>query len=549
MWLRGVAVVVGLAVAWTVVARFRRLAADRAATASMVVETGVWRRNDEVARGILREPDPTRARIALARALVAEALDPASFRGLPTREAVEAVSGIGERLELAEALASDAWRERPANWQAAMLVGAARYWSWARSGDERLVTRREEWEKPLEAARSLAPGSPEPLRFLALAYLETWPALTESERTAAVALLPDAFKDPLTLRLGAPRWLAVAPDREAGLAVVPAEPWAWLTIQRGMATARDWTGVCDARGRYLDALDVELDRRLDEVRARLDGGDADGAWETALRIVGDAPPDLRFRDAVAAALRLAPPGAPRQGYAAAMARWLDWALVGAVRGSPRFDEDVIARLISGSGDLPLEQRALAELAAGDLAKAEVVERRAEALGLEAWAPYSLLKARVLAARGETRAARAALGLVHRAWRLGAVDLAARFVVAEASGDAAETAAARAAFERLAAARWEAIDWRWDGARASVDLVLARPTDGFDVAIDVAPARGAAIVVVVDGGEVCAEPVARGEELTVAVRLGAGLHRVEVASIGGGRVAPGELRALPAGPSH
>jgi len=350
-----VAIVLALALAWTVVARFRHGAAAREATARMVVETGIWRRNDEVARGILREPDATRARIALARALVAEALDPGSFRGLPTREAVEAVSGIGERLELAEALAANAWRERPANWQAAMLVGAARYWSWARSGDERLVSRREAWEKPLEEARALAPGSPEPLRFLALAYLETWPALTDGERAAAVALLPDAFRDPLTLRLGAPRWLALAPDRETGLAAVPEEPWAWLTIERGMANVHDWSGVCDARSRYLAALEVELAARLGEVRARLDGGDLDGAREAALQVVGDAPPDLRFRDVVAAALRLAPPGAPPQAYASAMAGWLDWALIGAVRGKQGFDEDVIARLIAGAGELPLEQ--------------------------------------------------------------------------------------------------------------------------------------------------------------------------------------------------
>jgi len=537
-----------LALAGVVAARYAAEAADRAATARLVVETGLWRRDGEVARGVLREPDPTRARVALARALVAEALDPGAFRSLPTRDAVEAVAGIGERLELAEGLAAAAWREQPANWQAAMLVGAARYWGWARRGDARLVAARDEWERPLQAARRLAPGSPEPLRFLALAYLEVWPALTSGEQAEATGLLGDAFADPLTLRLGAPRWLAVAPDRAAGLAKIPREPWAWQIIERGMAAARDWAGACDARRRYRDALDAELRARLEEARARLTGGDAEGARDVALRVVGDAPADLRYREAVVAALRLAPPGAPPAAHAPAMARWLDWALDGAVRGRPRLDADVVARLLAGAGDLPPARRALAELAAGDLARAEVIERRAEALGLEAWAPYSVLKARVLAARAEAAAAREALATVHRSWRGGVVELGARLAVAEAAGDLRRAGEARDALDALAATRWPSTAWRWDGAEASLDLVLAAPAAGLELALDLVPPRGAAVAVAVDGVEVLLAPVAAGGKLHVATRLAAGAHRVALVPLAGGRVAPGELRALAPGPA-
>ncbi|MFH1177946.1 MAG: hypothetical protein V1750_11110, partial [Acidobacteriota bacterium] len=204
--------------------------AERLALASLLAQSGIERRHPEVAERVLRDPDLRRGRLAIARALLAESLDLGAYSRLPRREAVASAVRMGERLELAERLAAEALAERPAAWQAAMILGGARYRLWMLRGDGRLLARRDDWERPLRRAIAMAPAEDEPVRLLATALLEVWPSLAAGEQEEARGLLRRAFADPETFFRLIPLWLVAAGDRTEALALVPESTAAWRVL-------------------------------------------------------------------------------------------------------------------------------------------------------------------------------------------------------------------------------------------------------------------------------------------------------------------------------
>ncbi|HEX9671664.1 MAG TPA: hypothetical protein VGC93_19500, partial [Thermoanaerobaculia bacterium] len=154
-----------------------------------------------VAADVRREPDPHRAAAVAATALLAAELNPRTAAG----------PGGAERQAAARALAARVLAARPAAWDAATVLGASTYLTWARGRDPRLLTSYASWEEPLLAALARGPGKREPRRFLAAAYLELWPALAPEKRAFAHRLLARAFRDHETFRALIGPWLAVAP--------------------------------------------------------------------------------------------------------------------------------------------------------------------------------------------------------------------------------------------------------------------------------------------------------------------------------------------------
>ena len=108
----------------------------------------------------------------------------------------------------------------------------------------------------------------------------------------------------------------------------------------------------------------------------------------------------------------------------------------------------------------------------------MIERRNEAPKTEAWAPYWLAKARVLAGQHRAGEATAALARVHRSWRAAVPVVEARLAVAQATGDAAGVAAAQSELNSLAAASWPATDWQWRGPVARLDLLAGADAPGL-----------------------------------------------------------------------
>jgi hypothetical protein len=525
------------------VARQRQVAALK----QLIAETGLEDRQPDTVARILWDPDVELARLQVARALVYEALDPSVFSKLPTREAMDAMSRVSDRLELARTIAAETLRRRPAAWQAAMILGAVPYVEWSLRGDPRLVTDRAAWEKPLRLAMEIAPGEEEPRQFLALAYLEIWPALSDQDQTDARPLLAQAFEDRATFSRAAAYWLAAAGNRGSAFALVPDATWAWQTLQTVYARSRDWDGFVAAWQRREAALGHELEVDLQDVEERLRGGDVRGARTAALGILGDAPPDGRWAPVIQRVLEIMPPG-PADGSAKRVFRgWLQWALGAYLWDYPGLSPAAVRRLAGALDDLPAPDTALAALAAGDLPGAEVLERRSEALNTEPWGPYCIAKARLLAKRGEVKGARAILGLTQRDWEATVPALQARREVAAAASDSTALAAADRALAAAAASAWPNTAWRWSGRTAWTGVLPATHADALVLNFDVLPSSGAVVSVDVDGRTIITAAVARDEPLLrVPADLTLRAHYLEVSAVAGGRVVPGAFHLdLPA----
>ncbi|HPS76722.1 MAG TPA: hypothetical protein PLS53_01050, partial [Thermoanaerobaculaceae bacterium] len=498
-----------------------------AALRALLVETGLDRRQPDLADAILAEPDPVRGRLAVARALVNEAVDMSGFANLPPREAAEAAALVGSRLELAETLATEAHRERPAAWQASMLVGAARYLMWSRSGDPKLFERRSEWEEPLIRAVATAPEEEEPLRLLAVTRLELWPALSAAERSRAREVLRNAFQDPGASQKLLATWLHVAGSTEEALAILPQRSETWATVARSFATDRDW-------GAYIEILHHqdrirrrELDAQVREIGERLSGGDAVTARRLAMQLLGAAPLDRDGADVVARVVGLLPPAAASSEKAGAV--WVRWTGMRLVRGLPGLPPAVAARLLGWTGTLPPEEQALGKLAAGDLSGAEQLERRSEETNLEGWAPYFIAKARLLAEFGDLAAARASLAQVHRAWRKRPAALHAAVLVAEKQGGEAG-AVARQELVQVAAAAWQGTAWLWESGRAELEIELMHAVAGLAIKIDLAPPAGAVVSVRIDDLPRELQLATAGAVVEIRKALQPGIHIIEVSTV-------------------
>lgn len=305
----------GIGLAAVSVAQLLSYRAGQRSLEELARETGVLAQDPALLEAISREPDPWRARLRVARMLLASAI--AEPRPEP--------AVVLRRLEVARGLASGVSLERPASWEAAMTRGAATYLEWSLRRDRRLLSQPEEWEGPLLRSLELAPGRPEPARFLAAAYLELWPALSRSKQESARRLLAGALRDRATFEALIEPWVRTAGSYQEAFSAMPAAPWAWERLQQIAAEDADWPGYSAARHRWYAALEAQMRRDLAEAEARLSGGDTDRAQLMFLSLL-QAPPRRRFLPQVESALAQAPPGPASPSLAPAFRSWLDWSL-------------------------------------------------------------------------------------------------------------------------------------------------------------------------------------------------------------------------------
>lgn len=413
----------------------------------------------ELQQRMRREEDPTAARMVLAARLFD--LEIASQEpGSPAS---------AERLLATRELAREALRDEPASWQAAMLLGAAVSLERSRTRDPRIYSLAKDWERPLVVAGELAPAERQPRRLLAAAYLEVWPALAPAKRATVEALLREAFQEPQTFeRLFAP-WVAIAGSLERAATLMPERP---LTFQRLAATAFErqaWGDYALWSDRHRESLLAAFERDLAAAAGALARGDLQGlqlARQQYGAVLAAAPVDAEFAPVVETVLAKLPPGPAAESQVRAADAWLAWARpLCLVRDCP-FSSAAMGRLASLAGTtLAASEAAFAALAAEDLPRADLLERRSEELWSEPWAPFLTLKARQQAARKEIAEARSTLLSVHRAFR---VRVAWR-TLAERLGAAGATLG-----PPLARDSWEAADWWFDRGASRLDLLPSRP---------------------------------------------------------------------------
>lgn len=532
--------VAGLALALGTFSGHRALEAAREDAFSWLTRAGVTL--DAAALG--REPDPEWVRLRAARAVLAAELNPARQQGLPPEQAAPKTV---RRMEEAAQAGREVLARRPANWEAALVQGAATYLGRARTRDPRLFTAYRDWEAPLEAALRLAPARREPVRFLAAAYLESWPALSPRKRRIAQDLLAEVMRDRENLDRLLDLWLDTAASRREAFSVLPEDPAVWERMAAAYARRGDLQGYAAARRRQEEALLGSLRRDLLAADRLRGDGRIDEARDLYLSVAVRARPEARYLELIERALERCPPGPVDRQTAERLAPHLARALDRCLLAGCEIQPVALKRLSRFVREPSAPQAALASLFAGDLPRAELYERRSEGLGTEPWAPYLLAKARRLAAHDRVDEAREALSLVHLSWQRRPLYWQARWEVARAAGDPRGVAEAQARLAAAARRSWTATDWIWRRGAARLEMVLGEPAAGLAVTLDQVPVNGAFVELGVDGATVGAFPVrpAAGAApvLFAPVPLGRGLHVLEVQSLEGGQVLPGtvELR--------
>ncbi len=491
-----------------------------------------------LAAALRREPDLARARIVAARAIVGAELETAARRNANPGD------GGPARLAPAGEAAAASLAARPAAWDAAMVLGAATYLGWSEARDPRLFQRYAAWEAPLAAALRLAPSRREPVRFLAAAYLEVWRAMTPEKRGAARRVLAAALADPDSFAGLVAPWLRVAASRGEAFSLVPDDAEAWRHVAALYAGKSDWQGESAARIRLARAVERHLRGELADAEERLTLGDEAGARERFLAVAATATSGASRGELLGRALADCPPGVADGTTAAKLAAQLAWVLDRCqITGCP-VPPAALRRLARFCRDLPSAEAALAAVLGGELPRAEQLERHAEAGESAAWAPYYVEKARALAAAGRPPEAAAALEQVDRELR-GAAYWRARGEVALAAGDAGGQAQAAESLRQLSATAWPSTAWSWRGDVARLDILTSAAASGLRIEVGRAPAGGALVEVRLDDTVLGSAPALPGAALTLAAPLAAGLHRLELESLGGGAVTPGSAALVPA----
>ena len=535
---RGAVALLATGLALVSIASFLRHREERRNLDYLLERSGLVDTDPSVAAALHREDDPVRARLGVARALLAQSLDPRSISALGPRRAMEWAAREEERLDLVAELAMAAAVERPVVWQSPMLQGAATYLGWARRGDPRLFSQRSAWETPLRRALALAPGYPEPRLFLAGAFMEVWSVLSPAEREEAQAMINDAFTDETTFRRLIGGWLRVV-GREQAFESVPRSPAAWSLMCRILASAADWDGYIKAWWRWDEALAEEVQREVRRAESQLRGGDLAGARAGFLRTLDLSPPDRRFAHVVERALTLLPAGTIDRSRSRGVRGWLTVGLESFAAGDPVVSPDAVARLARLAGDVPLPQAAMAQLAAGNRAGAEAYERRSEALNTEPWGAYCLAKARWLLEHREREEAGRMWALAHGSWREGALGRhLGRHLVGDSTSENGLTLPTGGRGTR--SGRWSRTEWRWREGTAFLWLDLEQSASGLTIDVDVAPRNGAVVAVRLGWSAVATETAAAGGRIVVSVDLEPGVYLLEHTSLAGGRVIPGDV---------
>lgn len=533
----------------------RGFAGEHRETLALLEEPALEGLPSEVAERLSREVDPAWRNMLLARALVATELDLGRTPSLdPAPEA------RARRLAVARDAAAAALADHPTSWQGALFLGSATYLERSVIEDPLLFTAYRDWEAPLELARDLAPSKKEAGRFLTVAYLELWPAVSPAKRQVALELMTEAFRDRRLLGRLVEPWLEVAEDLQAAFAPIPDDPLAWRLVEDALRRRENWPGVVAARRhrRSAEASERrELLRRADHLLERGDGG---GARRPLLSAATLGHPETAAVPTLVAALDRLPPG-PAGSLEPRFRAWLDWALELCHRERCPLPPRVLERVAGLAGPLEPAVAAHADLVSGRLAQGEQRQRKAEhsrSTRRPEWAPYHVERARQLQERGETSTALASLEQVPTSARDAAYwwvreDLEAT-VEQPLERRRSQLDAAAWALAAYRGPRWHAVEWSAGPAAGGAggqrrDLLITdrerpAPREELEIALAVVPEDGGVVEVRLDGALLLLTEVTPGRALRIPAP-GPGLHRLELESVAGGRVLAGEVRRVPA----
>lgn len=453
----------------------------------------------------LRAGSAADADLLLARSILSAELSAAWLADAPGPERRAAQAEGLRHLETARRLAAGALQTRPLSWQGAMVLGAAVHLGRLRSGDHRLYSAYRDWEQPLERALQLAPGHPEPPRYLAAAYLEAWEYLAPAKKERAKTLLRRALHDRRSLDLLADPWFAIAGSPNEAATAIPDRPEVWKRLANRFRGRRSWELFTLSSERWRNALQRDLPVQLTQLRRHGLPRDRRGGRLQLLALIQELPVDLTFKESLQEALELLAPGPVSSSLSLRARDWLELSLeLCALRECP-LAVKATRRLAGMAPPDDHRLRALAALLDDDRAAAENLERQADALWSVEWAPYLLVKARILAQEGQLEEAQRTLSSVHRSRRDSAPPV-----------------------------------WRWQGGKAQLRIRLpdARPANGVCLQFVSAPSADAVVELRVDGYSAGPRTISADSWAWWPGPLDNGSHLLEILAIAGGRVVPG-----------
>ncbi len=506
--------------------------------------SGVLAHEPGLIDGISREPDRWHARLRLARTLFASGSAASAAAPVEAVELDGSSASMLRRLELAHRLAASVALERPSSWEAQMIQGASMYLSWSSQRDRRLLTEPEEWEAPLLRALKVAPGRPEPARFLSAAYLELWPVLGSGKKEEARVLLSRALTDRRTFEALVEPWLRTADSRGQAYSAIPPEPWAWERLQQIEARDSDWEGYRAARVRWYQTLTTAMRANLAEAEARLRGGDESRAHLLFLHVM-QVPPRQRFLAQTESALAQCPAGPGGGSFGPSLQAWLDWSLDLCLwKGCP-LPQPMLRRLAGLAGTIDDPTAAWAAVLSGDLPAAEVLVRRASQPWSAPWGPYGIARARTLTQQRKFDEATRALDGVHPSWKRTSPYWLARLVLARARADVGLEAEARGQLEALKRSAWSYQDWAMRKPAPRLEMVPAGPAGGLTIEILEAPDLGTGVEVRLNGEVAAITGARRGDVLRILQPLQSVPYLLEIEAVSGGVLVPGTVRLLAA----
>ncbi len=479
---------------------------------------------------IKRESDPQRARMMVARFIVAAALEPDSQKPR------------GRHLDLARSLAQKVQLQRPTNWEAPMILGAATYLDWSLQRDGRLFRSPETWQDPLLRSLELAPSRVEPTRFLASAYLEVWPALSAEKQQLAQSLLRRAMEDTRHFRRLIAPWLSRAKDRQEAFSVVPDDPDAWRFLIREYAGLSDWPAVREAYDLLQSALRNEVFTSMEQAEFHLAGRDLRGARHLFLTAASVAPLESAMDPVINRALSRCPPGAYSAHYARSLRRHLDRTFELFLTRSSPLDPEVVARLTLASGELDPPEQALAALASNDLVRAELLERRSQAPpGAPEWSAFRIALSRALLQRGDLAAAKVSLASVDPVWRDHPLFWLVRRDLAMALSDRDLLDLANDRLRLMARNRLPAQAWKRKERAYRLEWLAGEKQESVEIQFTHVNATGTVLEARLDGSPIGTFQIQPGGLVSLEISAAAGeVHYLELESLAPVLFTPGEV---------
>ena len=411
----------------------------------------------EFSQAVRREADPFERRLALARMLFRRS---SRYRGPAEVELRVA------RLETTARLAAESLEGLPASWEATNLLGASRFESRKLRHDTRLFSAAAEWELPLSAAVARASGSPMVERFLAAAYLEVWPAMSESRRRQAAETLRRSFADQRFDKMYFGHWIQISGSYDRAQEILPQDTATALRLADHAVRSGRETEAIRYQGLARERQLADLSAKLDEALGAVEPHRSHQLWQ----VIESSPLGLDSAPLVARALEEPSPNATGLGFDATAKRWLDWSEPLCLVTTCPLPAVALETLAAAAGDgAGISHAAFAALVAGDTARADRLARRADDPSSVEWVSFGLLDAQRRLAAGDRAGALDRLRRLHRSAR-------ARPIYARLLRDASGAAriAAPSGDDLLARERWSEGEWRSLGPAAELEIGIGRP---------------------------------------------------------------------------